>query len=203
MRGPRSSRGGPWPFLSLHYSQDHGDTFVDRDLPDPEFIDFVNDGKWFYGTTSSGKKMYVSSDAGQTWNEIQRPAQEMLTLGITPEGHLIAEEYANLGYRSKDHGATWSREPGFHNNRIMDFAFTTLPGSHGRQLQVDREPGPDPGEYQPTGVLPGSGCEVHWPHAGRADDALSGRPLESRASAAPSWESRRWPSTMIRGAFSQ
>ena len=82
-------------------------------LGEADFHVLRSAGDRVYGYDVSNDRLLTSSDAGRTWDEVERPAP-LVDLAVDPadSGHLLAAGVSDLAqglYESTDGGQTWER----------------------------------------------------------------------------------------------
>lgn len=98
------------PLLGLIESKDAGKSWTPVSLlgeADFHVLRFV--GERLYGYDSSGDRVLVSADRGQTWSELHKPGS-IVDIAVDPEdsGRLVVATGDGL-FESRDVGQTWSR----------------------------------------------------------------------------------------------
>jgi photosystem II stability/assembly factor-like uncharacterized protein len=102
------------PLLGLIESTDAGRSWQQISLlGEADFHVLRSTGNTLYGYDASNDRLLMSSDAGRTWSEVERPAP-LVDLAVDPNDdmHLVAAGASDIGqglYRSRDGGASWRR----------------------------------------------------------------------------------------------
>jgi len=100
------------PLLGLIESTDQGRSWESISLlGESDFHVLRSAGERVYGYDVTNDRLLVSSDAGRTWEELDRPAP-LLDLAIDPsdDSHVVAAGASDLGqglYESRDGGRVW------------------------------------------------------------------------------------------------
>jgi hypothetical protein len=110
----------------VYSSPNGGDSFTKAALPAGTLVDFASYGQALYAVLSDGT-LRVSTNAGASWQQATVPSGQTRAVEVVPGGDVVVSAAADaydvgLVYRSKDHGQTWARERGAHNDTRMEFA---------------------------------------------------------------------------------
>ena len=102
------------PLLGLIESTDRGRSWEPRSLlGEADFHVLRSAEEFVYGYDASNDRLMASTDAGRTWEEVERPAP-LVDLAADPEDrrHVVASGVSDLSqglYESRDGGRSWKQ----------------------------------------------------------------------------------------------